>query len=675
MSEANQEGAALLAENDIAEAIRLRDQALSLQQEARLQEAVELAAQAEAKALAALDKVKKKQTHVAEAWLAAKSGTVQNRPSGALDWLETELQQRLREREKIRTLADSRCRIKFSDQSQLSLGEHALVVIGSMEKNVIRSSYSNSVSMIKGDVLVHLASLSQQKRFQVNLPDINTDVRSLNFFTSRDVEKVTRIANYDGEIDIKAAGVQVTVKKNQGTKIVPGHHPTVPKELLSPPSLLTPQPGQKLYETKVLFTWKPVDDAQSYQIEMSDTAIFANILALEKISTPHFQWHNASQGEYFVRVKTIDQDGCQGAYSEPRRFFIVPDTLPPYLVLHTPDKDVLVMEKKIEVHGEVEKGALLRINGKEVKPAADGRFNQTLALSVGSTLIRVEAEGRAGKTSVIERRVIRQEDNQLIWLAGPKKTISNTKEVNISGWLQPGARLFINKIPVQASGTFTYLLHFGKGEHAVDVKAVGPDGKRNALLRLQVIVDLHPPEIQVEDIAQVTADKQIILSGTLSEQGTITLNNRPVRLAEGIFKKTVLLSEGENEVLLVAKDVAGNQNSWKKTILLDSQPPEIIKKELSALATKGGEAVRLTVWVRDRGVGTERSGSFTLEVNRVLFRGILQRAEKSGEDGILFVGNVFVLPGVTGAVKVREIRIEDMLGNAAEYFAQDAVGE
>ncbi|MCI5142049.1 MAG: hypothetical protein D3909_10080, partial [Candidatus Electrothrix sp. ATG1] len=293
ISQANREGAALLAVEEIAQAVSLRDQAMFLKQEARLQEAVDLAALAEAGAQAALDKAKSSQLSSAEAWLAAKSGTVQNRPPNASRWQNTELQQRLQERERVRTLADSRCRIKFSDQSQLSLGEHALVVIGSMKKNVIRSSYSNSVSMIEGDIMFHLASLNEQKKIAVDLPDISTDVRSLTFLTSRDKGKVARISNYDGEIDVKAAGGKVTVKKNQGTKVVPGHQPTTPKELLPPPIMLTPKPEQKLYGTEVLFTWKPISGARRYQIEISDTALFTELLASEKVSGQRFQWETS----------------------------------------------------------------------------------------------------------------------------------------------------------------------------------------------------------------------------------------------------------------------------------------------------------------------------------------------------------------------------------------------
>ena len=56
---------------------------------------MEQAAQAEAGALAALDKAKIAQTHSTEAWLTAKSGIVQNRRPGASRWQKTELQQRL----------------------------------------------------------------------------------------------------------------------------------------------------------------------------------------------------------------------------------------------------------------------------------------------------------------------------------------------------------------------------------------------------------------------------------------------------------------------------------------------------------------------------------------------------------------------------------------------------
>ncbi|MCW5202053.1 MAG: FecR domain-containing protein [Candidatus Electrothrix communis] len=670
ISQANREGAALLADKELAEAMRLQNQALRLKQEGRLQKAVKQATFAKAGALAALDKAKSTQIHTAEAWLVAKSGTVQNRPSGASRWQQTELEQRLQEQERVRTLADSRCRITFSDQSQLSLDEHALVVIGSMEKNVIRSSYSNSVSMIEGDILVHLASISQQKHFEVNLPNITTDVRSLNFLTSRDKKNVTRISNYDGEIDIRAGGGQVTVKKNQGTKIIPGHQPTTPKALLPPPEVLSPEPEQKLYGTEVLCTWKPIVGARQYQIEISSSAAFTDLLSSEKIKEQHFPWEAAAGGVYFLRIKTIDQDGCPGPYSEPLIFFIDPDNQPPFLMLHSLDKDIQIANEEIEIRGEVEKTALLRINGQEVKADDTGNFRYTVSLSNRKTVLKVEAVDPAGNVTTVERTVNRQQDNQLIQLDSLEKIISKTEEVAISGRLLPGARLQINKKPVQATEVFTHLLHLNEGEHTVDLEAIGPDGQRDTL-RLQVVVDLHPPEIEVNNIEQATTVGQITLRGTVSEEGTVTLNGRAVRLLDRSFKEIIPLAEGSNELRLDAEDVAGNRSFWKETVLRDSQPPEILRKNVSPSTTKGGEVVRLSARIHDAGAGTARSGSFLLEVNGTLFKGILKR---SGEDDSDFTGSVFVLSGVAGTVKMRKIWVQDMLGNTAEYSAEDVEG-
>jgi hypothetical protein len=659
ISEANNQGAALLAEKEIAKAGRLRDYALALRKEARLQEAAEQAALAETTAMAALEKAKKAQTHSTEAWLASKAGRVQNRPPAASRWQETELQQKLKEREKIRTLAASRCIIEFSDQSEISLDEHALVVIGAMKKNIIRSSYSNDVSMIEGDITVHLASLSAQKKFRAGLPGITTEIRSRHFLTSRDEKNITRIANYDGEIDIKAQGAQVTVKKNQATKVVPGYRPTAPKELLPPPTVLTPQPEQKLYTPEFVFTWKPVAHAGQYRLEISRTSDFRELLLTENVGDQQFHWQVSGSGIYFFRIKTIDQDGCPGPYSEPAYFFVDLDDKLPFLVLHVPEKDITVTEKKLEVRGEAEQDAQLRINGQEVRADATGHFRSMLSLNQGNNIIKVEAVDAAGNSSTVERTVIVRKKGRLLRLDNAEQLISKTKEVAISGRLLPDVRLLINKKPVQAVGAFTHLLLLDEGEHAVALEATGPKGQRETI-RLRVLVDLHPPEIHINDIERMTAASQITLNGTLSEEAAVTLNGKELTLAGRQLETSVPLVEGRNELVLLARDTAGNRAVWRKSILRDTQPPKVLDSKLTPAHTKGGEVVRLAARIEDTGVGTAQSGSFTLGVNGKSFKGILK---STGEKPYNFTGSVFVRPGIAGPVEVQEIIIQDMLGN------------
>ncbi len=658
ISEANSEGAALLADKEITEAIHLRDQALRLLQKGQLEEAVQQATLAEAKARTALAKAKDTQTRSVEAWLATKVGTVQNRPPDTLHWQDTALDQKFVERERVRTLADSHCTIKFSDQSQIMLDEHALVAIGSMEKNVLRSSYNNTVSMIEGDIAVHLASLNQNKQFTINLPDITTDVRSRSFVASRDKKNVTRIANYDGEIDVKARGSQVTVKKNQGTKILPGAKPSMPKELLPPPPVLTPKAEQKFYASLLGIRWKAIPAAQGYHLEISRSANFNELLVSERMAGQSFEWQVPSSGVYFFRIQTIDQDGCLGTYSEPIQFVVDLDNQPPFLVLHYPEKDLVIADQEIEVHGEVEKTALLRINGQEVHADAAGQFRHKLSLAGKSLVITAEAVDKAGNFSTVERTVRLKQESKLVQLTSPERIISKTEEVVLSGQLVAGAHLLINKKPVQAAGAFTYLLHLTEGEHTVEVEALSAAGKSETL-QIQVLVDQHPPQIEISNnIEHTTSAKQIVLRGTLSEKARLSLNGKQVTLLnKRNFKEAVPLLEGKNELLLTAEDLAGNQSIWQTSILRDSTPPKILSTKLSPAITKGGEVVQITVQVEDTGVGVAKSGSFVIQVNGQLFKGMLRN---TGKD---FVGSIFILPGVAGAVKVREIQAQDMLGN------------
>jgi hypothetical protein len=490
------------------------------------------------------------------------------------------------------------------------------------------------------------------------------DVRSRSFLASRDKKNVTRIANYDGEIDIKAAGAQVTVKKNQATKVKPGQQPDTPHELLPPPKIISPPPEQKLHEAQMLFKWEPVAKAGRYQLEISSSANFTQLLATDKVSGQSWQWQAPSSGLYFVRIKTIDQEGCPGPYSEPVSFFVDLDSQPPFLVLHQPEKDILTGDKEIEVRGEVEKTAKLLINGQEVKADADGQFRCNIALSGAGAVIRAEAADAAGNISTVERTVTLRQDKQLIRLDNPEQIISKTGEVTISGQLLPGVRLRVNKTAVQAAGEFTHLLHLNEGEHAVELEAAGPEGEQESL-RLQVFVDTQPPIIHVKELERVTSAGQITLSGSISEEASLTLNGKTVKLTDKSFKQAVPLAEGASQLMLVAEDRAGNQGLWKTSILRDSQPPKIFSATLSPTETKGGELVRLAVRIEDDGVGAAKSGSFVVEVNGQPFKGILKH---TGENRDNFIGSLFILPGLAGQVKLREIRVQDMLGNAAADF-------
>ena len=657
IGQANKEGAAKLAAAEIGEAIRLRDQAMSLKKAARLKEAAAVADQAISKAETALELAAKGKNRSVEAWLAARSGTVQNRPPDTTEWQETALNQKLVEQERIRTLAGSRGKVDFKDNSYLILGEQSLAIIGSMKENVLRKSFNTRVTVVEGDIMFHLASLNQRKDFNVNTPNMEADIRSTAFRASRDRKNVTRLANYDGEIDVKAQGSQVTVKKNQATKIPGAGKPTTPTDLLPPPQITAPVPDLALQTRTVDFSWQPITGAVDYRVEISHKPDFTLLLDSRTVKGTGFSWQAPSRGAYYFRILTVDQDQQAGAFSQPLSFLVDVDDLPPFLVLHYPGADMVVSDTAIEIQGEVEKGTELRINGQPVSPEADGSFSFGLELDPASPIIRAEAVDRAGNTSTVVRKLTIDSTSQLITFASPPVQISNRVPVPVSAHLRPGTAVEINGRKVKLAQDFTYLLDLTEGEHAIKLIASAADGQKQEL-NWTVTVDLTPPVINLADLPQTTTEPEAVLVGSLSEQASLVMDKEEIALDELHFRQPVSLAEGENSFSLVARDRAGNQGMQAVRIVRDSRPPKILKQTVKPARVKDGEIVRLQVRAEDSGVGMARIGSFTLKIGERRFKGILK---KSGRG--IFAGSVFIPPGIQGKVQVDMIQLRDILGN------------
>ncbi len=244
---ANMEGAGVLAKGSIAKAEDLYKQAMYLKKKGELAAAETKASESLQWAEKALAEAGEKKIRSVSALLARKQGNVQSRRPEEPVWSDANTEQELTEKERLRTLAKSAADILFTDDSMIRMAENSLAVIGEMKENRIRRSFSAGIVVLEGDVLAHISSLGSRKDIRVTTPGVKTEVRSKKFRTSRDRRQVTRIANYDGEIDVEANRRRVRVKKNEGTQVEYGKGPESPRKLLPPPQILSPAPGQTFY--------------------------------------------------------------------------------------------------------------------------------------------------------------------------------------------------------------------------------------------------------------------------------------------------------------------------------------------------------------------------------------------------------------------------------------------
>ncbi|GAK53855.1 hypothetical protein U14_05129 [Candidatus Moduliflexus flocculans] len=662
---ANMEGAGVLSKTNIDEANRLQTSAIELKNSGKLAEAEAAASEAAQWAEKALNEAKAKKIQAVSAILSEKEGSVQNRKPADSSWADTTVKQDLNEQERVRTLAASLAGILFTDGSKINLNENSLAVIGTMKENVIRRSFQAEVTVLQGDVLAHLSALGGKKDFTINAPGVDTTIRSKKFRTTRSEGDVTRIANYDGEIDVAANQGKVTIKKDEGTKIEKGQKPTAPKKLLLPPVMLSPTVNQVFFSATIPFEWEAVSNAAFYQLEISPTRDFTNILASERVSGTQYAWQVPQQGVYYYRMYTVDNDEFAGPFSDTFAFFAQIDTSAPFLSVVSPADGAVLLTADVAVRGAVEKEAALTINGQPVESDANGNFDTTLQLKPGEQTITITATDAARNVASVQRQVFYNTAAQLLTLDMPTQIVTNQQQVTLKGEIRPQTRVEMNDVPIELPLQFTHVLTLPEGEQTVTLKAISPQNDVQTV-PLHIIVDLTPPEITVKELPASTREPNVNLTGSVSESAALTLDANAIPAQNNRFTIPITLKEGENVLNVTATDPAGNATTKTLRMLLDTTPPEITQAACSLPEAKGGEIIACEVAAQDRGIGLAKTGKFGLAIGQTEqpLQGVLTLNQAKG----VFEGSVFVPPKISGRVTIKELRIQDRLGNEASRF-------
>jgi hypothetical protein len=151
---------------------------------------------------------------------------------------------------------------------------------------------------------------------------------------------------------------------------------------------------------------------------------------------------------------------------------------------------------------------------------------------------------------------------------GPSLTLSSppalvaTTQVTFVGTSEPGAQVWVDGVAatVDGGGNFTATLSFSEGNHTAQVVAKDFEGNLN-VVTVPLTVDIHA-ELAVGDPVEgaVVATSVIPVRGTTEQGAQVLINGVAVAPdASGIFAGQVVLTPGDNTVLVEATDRAGNR--------------------------------------------------------------------------------------------------------------------
>ncbi|HTJ81386.1 MAG TPA: FecR domain-containing protein [Polyangiaceae bacterium] len=260
-----------------------------------------------------------KVTDVPSARIRSLAPSVRAKPAGG-GWTDASPGQPLATKSSVETLEEARADIQFIDRTRVFMAENTLVVIyGTASQTAVSKTPPPAVELESGEVRAALSAL------RGDAVDVATTGGRVSA-SSRDtvVSKHGDHANvsvFDGKASVTSAGKSVIVPEKFGTRFQEKKAPEPPRPLPAAP-LWAARPGSIVLASKdggtVGAEWAPVPNARTYRVEVATDAAFEDLHLRAEVAADatRFRFEKLPVGEWFVRVRAIDNEDFLGLASE-----------------------------------------------------------------------------------------------------------------------------------------------------------------------------------------------------------------------------------------------------------------------------------------------------------------------------------------------------------------------
>jgi len=332
-------------------------------------------------------------------------GRVQVKKVNSVQWVDATLSTSLDKGDLVQTGSDSDARITFADGTFYTVKPDTLITV---EENATDNSRPTSVavSIQTGTVDLATSNLSPPgSKATVRSEDATTQLHSNSRAAVKfDPEKK------ESEVVLSSGSAQVQ-RGQERIDLAQYEKATIPSSgaiqrsmVLAPPEPaeplnLAPIIAENPRTAAVHFEWKPVQNAVSYALRVSTTAMFTRTVFDKKnITGTSIDISGLDAGDYFWNVMATDAKKQSSEVSEIFRFSLVAQGKSQDMVLEITGYQL--HGRVAEIIGKTEPGAALIVNGQTVPNIApDGTFRHfTEPLEPGQHTIVVVGQNRRGGT-------------------------------------------------------------------------------------------------------------------------------------------------------------------------------------------------------------------------------------------------------------------------------------
>src|SRR5712692_11942671 len=328
-------------------------------------------------------------------------GKVQVKKVNSVQWVSADYRMTLDKGDLIETGSDGAGRLTFVDGTTYTVKADTLVTV---EENSVSRDRATRVGVHISSGAVDLSTGSWESAASKAEVSFENAVASLRQ-NSRAAVRSDPKSN-EHEITVAAGSAEVQ-RGDQKVEIAKWEKVTFPtggaltkSNVLAPPDLTEPVNLQPLIvpdpqHASVRFGWKAVPGAAGYQLRVSNTSMFAKVLAERRTGATGAEVTGLDAGDYFWNVTAIDTHKRSSEPSETYKFT---------LAVQGKGQEMLLEVNGTQIHGSVaeiigrtEPGAALIVNGQPVPSiGTDGRFRFfTEPLARGSHTIVITGQNRS----------------------------------------------------------------------------------------------------------------------------------------------------------------------------------------------------------------------------------------------------------------------------------------
>jgi hypothetical protein len=333
-------------------------------------------------------------------------GKVQVKKANSVQWTNADYQLTLDKDDLIQTGPEGVARIAFSDGTTYTVKGDTLVTV---EQNHVEPDRATTVGMHISSGQVDLATgtwevpgSKAEVSFENAVASLRANSRAAVRSDPATKEQEITVASGSAELDRGSEHLNIGQWERAA---FPTGGPITKSQVLAPPELVEPINLSPIIvadpkRDPIHFSWKPVLTAKMYEFQASTTSMFNHVVMEKKISTNSVDITGLAPGDYFWRVRAIDEKNATSDESNSFKFTLVTQGKELEMLLEVDDTEL--HGNNVEVIGRTEPGAALIINGEQVadiKP--DGRFRYfTQPMTRGSHTIVITGQNRRGGTAI-----------------------------------------------------------------------------------------------------------------------------------------------------------------------------------------------------------------------------------------------------------------------------------